>query len=165
MPDFALADILAVVGHKDIGASREFLTNKYPNKNEVIEETLQKVYGTDYTTPAEVSIATLWREDDPYKGAFVAVAYLLGASLGQLAGYAGIKKSTVYEHVTRRIPHKALRDSIRVPHRLTHNGVGIVRNLFYSFVRTDPDVVRLMSAEQVAAKLREEIDYGDTDVS
>lgn len=119
------------------------------------EQVLQAVFGNDYTPPPRVSVTPV---NDPYRTRFQAVAYLLGGTLTAIAMQCGIQRGTVHQNVRRFLPDTERRLGLRRKHQLSAEGVGVVHNLFYSLVRTRPDVVSSTPIEDIATLIEQDLD-------
>lgn len=70
----------------------------------------------------------------PIRANCIAVAYLLGASLGKLAFIEGVAKQTIYGIVARKLPDRITRNKYRNGHgrQLAPEGVSVVLNKLYA---------------------------------
>jgi len=161
----SMEDVVRVTMARNLDESRAYLYGKGYKEDE-IEEALKATHGDEYAPPVGGQTPVSILNTEPLRGTFIAVAYLLGATGGQLAMLLDIRRSTVFEHVKRRLPDTAERRVLRSKRQITYEGVQVVRSLFYSLARTEParfgpkpDVVK------IAAILDQEIAWQTGDVT
>ena len=159
-------DIITCLSHKDLHISRQYLRVKQYSPD-AIEMGLKAVYKAAYEEPEQTKqqVVKLSKHltGDPYKGLFICTAYLLGASLSQLALLTNIQRATVYDHVRRRYPDVPARNAMRRQHKLPFETVQVIQSHFYMLLRGDDNLARKWQPERFAQALEKEINFMEAD--
>lgn len=139
MPEWiTMQDTLKIKRAGDCGAARIIMRLAHRDQSATqIELALQAALGDAYEIPKPVL-----RTRDPYVGIYQTVAYMLGATLGQIATTSNISREGVWAAAVRRFPDKDYRNARRKRHHFTLEGVGVIKNMFYSLLRADPEIAR-----------------------
>ena len=118
---FQLSDALAVRRFEETEDARMYLEAKYPDASEKERESaLQEARQDGYKAPGRPEITY-----QPTLPEVVAVVYLMGASLGQLAKVTGMSRSSLFGMIDRKVD-KQMRNDARRGRKLTAEGVGRV---------------------------------------
>ena len=157
-PWVTMQDVISVRTATSCEAARELVREKHPNQPGTEQEKLLEFVRPDYTPVREWPSVIVAPSQDPYRGNFIAVAYMLGASAGQLSKLLGIKRSTVFELVRRRLPDTEQRNLWRRNNKLTYEGIEVIRNMYYSLLRTDTDAAKKHTME-VVMLLEQELEF------